>query len=55
MDEILYRQDSLRTGSSSSAFSQRGEKESPLHLSAEREEEEEDDDKEEELISALWE
>lgn len=54
MDEILYRQDSLRTGSSSSAFSRRGEKESPLHLSAEREEEEEDD-KEEELISALWE
>lgn len=54
MDEILYRQDSLRTGSSSSAFSRRGEKESPLYLSAEREEEE-DDDKEEELISALWE
>lgn len=53
MDEILYKQDSLRTGSSSSAFSWRGEKESPLHLSAEREEEE--DDKEEELISALWE
>lgn len=47
MDEILYRRDSLGTGSSSSAFSQRGTKEKPLHLSVEKEEEE--------LIFALWE